>query len=254
MANMRQMGAAIQMYAGQYKGSLPIGFVQDGFAINDNATFYHGESLDWTTLLTKMLSQHADIGYNNGNVSAGTAGVREIFLCPSVYHPSDVPNAVLTHYSCHPRLMPDTRAVDWLHISITPNPLLRPYKLARIRRTAEIAAIFEGTIENGSYMAHSTCDGLNRRGLDRKPYLTDNYALSPTQIDGNTPVDMSPTGGTTVDINTDGPKNPGNIRFRHNGDTTTNVLMLDGHVETFSLKKSTKTTNMQLKNISLPPT
>src|SRR5687767_599932 len=63
MANMRQMGQAMQMYAGQFKGMLPIGFVQDGF-VTYNGT-YRGESLDWSTLLMKMLSQRAGIGYDS---------------------------------------------------------------------------------------------------------------------------------------------------------------------------------------------
>jgi prepilin-type processing-associated H-X9-DG protein len=43
------------------------------------------------------------------------------------------------------------------------------------------------------------------------------------------------------------------MRFRHKNDTQANALMLDGHVESFKFNKSTKKTDMLMKNISVNP-
>ncbi len=252
MANLRQMGTALVMYTGENKGTLPVGFAYVGANLRPGS--YQGEGHDWTTLLVKVLSKRAGIGYDSQDrVSTTYAGIKEVFLCPDVHIENKNPLAALTHYSSHPRLMPDLGAADWYAGS--PLKSLRPYKIAKIKRSAEIAAIFEGTIENQGYMAHSTCDGLDRRRQDRKPYLTDDYSLDNT-INGNQPIDMNPGIGGYVEaqhFNKDVPQNAGNVRFRHNNETQTNCLMMDGHVETFSLNKSTKKPDLLRKNIYVNP-
>jgi len=257
MANMRQMGTALQMYTSENKGSLPVGFVKDGFAINDNVTFYKGEDHDWTTLLYHVLNKRAGIGYSSQDaVGSINAGLRAIFLCPTVHQLNTTAVPTITHYSSHPRLMPDTRANDFIKWPATPSPLCKPYKIARVKRAAEIAAIFEGTIENANYMAHSTCDGLDNRRLGSKPYLTDQYQLSVLPLNPNMPINMKPGIGAWTeakDLNKDTANNAGNVRFRHKQDTQTNCLMLDGHVESFTLNKSTKQPDLLLKNIYVNP-
>ena len=255
MANMRSMGQAMMIYVGESKGVLPIGYVVKNDVIDGNVT-YMGESLDWTTLLMKVMHRKAGIGYDDQDkASAASTGVRSTFLCPTVQITSKVDSSAISHYSSHPRVMPDLTAKDWLR----PGPPLRqlvPYKLGRIKRSAEIGAIFEGVVAvtgiDGGYMAHSTCNLLNRGGRDRRPFLTDDYANSPTPIDPNTPVDLTWGGdgwNAARDLNKDTFANRGNIRFRHKGDTVTNVLMFDGHVESFNFKKSTGKSDLLLKNI-----
>ena len=56
-----------------------------------------------------------------------------------------------------------------------------------------------------------------------------------------------------VDINKDSPGNPGNIRFRHMGNRKANCLMMDGHVQAFDYNKTTQTTELLRKNVSVPP-
>src|SRR5437764_5636108 len=51
MANLRQIGQAMTIYVGQYRGSLPWGFCYKGTAYAEGGS-YDGESMDWTTLLT----------------------------------------------------------------------------------------------------------------------------------------------------------------------------------------------------------
>jgi prepilin-type processing-associated H-X9-DG protein len=258
MANMRSIGQAMMIYVGESKGVLPIGYVVKNDVIDGNVT-YLGESLDWTTLLMKVMVRKAGIGYDDQDkASAATTGTRSTFLCPSAQINSKVDSSAISHYSSHPRVMPDLTANDWLRGGSPPRKLL-PYKLGKIKRSAEIGAIFEGVVAStgidGGYMAHSTCNLLNRGGRDRRPYLTDDYANSPTPIDPNTPVDLTWGGdGWTAakDLNKDTFPNRGNIRFRHKGDTVTNVLMFDGHVESFNFKKTTGKTDLTLKSIFVP--
>src|SRR5262245_32012139 len=51
MANMRQMGTALIMYAGENRGILPVGYAWQGANLRPGT--YSGEPHDWTTLLMK---------------------------------------------------------------------------------------------------------------------------------------------------------------------------------------------------------
>ena len=251
MANLRQLGTALFMYAGENKGLLPVGLAQVGDNLRPGT--YNGEPHDWTTLLMKILSRQKGGDYASQQaVGSSTNSVRAVFLCPTVAVPDTRPSSAITHYSSHPRLIPHLAQADW---TTAPLSSCKPYKMSRIKRSAEIAVIFEGTTElsgqQAGYLAHSTCDGIDRRRIDRKPYLTDNYALDPT-IEGNQPIDMnSGVGGWTAanDLNKDTPNNAGNVRFRHHRDTATNALMMDGHVESFMFSKTTGQSNLLRKYI-----
>lgn len=257
MANMRQIGTALIIYVGESKGSLPIGLVFDGDDI-DGGVKYKGESMDWTTLLFKILSKQAGPGYDSQpKASSSSTGIRSVFLCPSVNINSKQSDLRITHYSAHPRIIPNIASPDRSKGS---GRFLTPYKIGKIKRTSETAAIFEGVIDyqsgvNSGYMAQATCVLLDRFRLERRPYLTDVYSLSPTPLDGNMPVDPSMPAPWTVqkDLNKDTFNNRGNVRFRHKGDTQTNVLMLDGHVESFTINMRTGKTDLLQKNINVSP-
>ena len=55
---------------------------------------------------------------------------------------------------------------------------------------------------------------------------------------------ITPNSGAVGDTNSDSAGNPGNIRFRHLNNTKANALMLDGHVQTFTYNKITKTSDL----------
>jgi prepilin-type N-terminal cleavage/methylation domain-containing protein/prepilin-type processing-associated H-X9-DG protein len=269
MANLRQIGQALVIYVGEYKGTLPCGYIEaDGVTMNAGV-IYRGEPLDWTNLLFRIMSRRAGFGAaSQAQETASSTGTRAVFLCPSVYIPSVKASSSISHYSSHPRIMPNVTDPDSLRQLQNPGPgssnyKLVPYKLSRIKRSAEIVGLFEGVINfstgvTGGYMAHATCNALNRDGLYRRPYLTDLYSLvtSPPIPEANTPVDLTRTadGWNEVrDLNKDTNANRGNMRFRHKNDTQANALMLDGHVESFKFNKSTKKTDMLMKNISVNP-
>jgi prepilin-type processing-associated H-X9-DG protein len=258
MASMRTLGQALFMYAGQSKGSLPIGLVFDNDTI-DGGAVYDGETLDWTTLLMAVMSKQAGIGYSSQDPeTAANSGVRSMFLCPSVYIPSSVPHIGITHYSAHPRLMPNMAGKDWYRGG--GNRYLTPYKLSKIKAPAEIAAVFEGVVNYttgvaGGYMAHATCNLLDKSRIEIRPWLTTEYALSTTPYEPGQPIDLTVAGSWTAaaDLNKDSFNNRGNIRFRHMRDTKTNVLMLDGHVQSFTFDKSKGTTDLLRKNVCVSP-
>ena len=269
MANMRQIGQAMTIYIGESKGMLPIGLIFNGQEINRRGTtpqeFYQGESLDWTTLLMKIMRRGVGIGYDDQpDVSQNSAGTRAVFLCPTVFVNQAQDNSAVTHYSAHPRLIPDMIANEWyiasyVNTGLSGFPLCRPYKASRIKRAPEIAVIFEGTTDpsgqQAGWLAHATVDGLDNRRLGRRPFLTDDYARD-TTLNPNQPIDMRPgIGGWTEanDLNKDTKNNAGNVRFRHKGDSVTNCLMLDGHVESFELNRRTKVPTLLRKNVFVPP-
>jgi len=252
MANLRQIGAALQIYAGANKGVMPYGFVFKGETIPGDPVAWTGESADWTTLLVSVMKK-TGIGYDTQDkVGSSDQGLRAVFSCPEVSRTVTVQSFV-THYSCHPRLMPDLGSTDWYKGS--PLTGLKPYRIAKVKRSTEIAVIFDGTVNNSNYGAWAVAYAIDKLRKDKKPYLTDAYSQV-AGLDGGQPVDLAadPTvGGTAADINTDSAKNPGNFRFRHSNETKANALMMDGHVQSFTYNKQTKTSDLLRRNIFVNP-
>jgi prepilin-type processing-associated H-X9-DG protein len=262
MSNLRAIGQGLIMYTQQNKGSLPWGFCYFGNAYPEGGT-YQGISVDWTTLIVHTLNPKIDPGYysNAGDASndpdgqkgvgSGAPGERALFLCPSVDFVVTT-ESLVDHYSSSPRIMPDQSQVDRFIQSTEHRQVgLKPYKLPKIHNTPEIVAVFDGTVNNGNYGAWSVGFALDNRGVqgNQLPFLTTFY----TTRTPNTPVLLTPNSALPVDINKDSPGNPGNIRFRHNGNKIANALMLDGHVQSFSYNKSNQTTDLLLKNVCVNP-
>jgi prepilin-type N-terminal cleavage/methylation domain-containing protein/prepilin-type processing-associated H-X9-DG protein len=235
LANLRSIGQAIYMYAGQNKGSLPWSYYSD--ASPNSAT-------DWTVLLGHTLDPQLGNDYSSvTSYSYEVAGVRKVFYCPSVVQ---VPSAaaLVTHYSAHPRLMPQSGWGDGL-TNYTTN--LAPYKISHIRRPTEIALMFDGSLSsnsggvNGQWGASVSAYSLDQGGLWKPIWLSDDYNLAPGGdwwIVADFPIDLTPPSpGTLADANADTPGNVGNIRFRHMNNNYANVLFVDGHADTFMMKK-----------------
>jgi len=278
-ANLKQIGTALHIYAGQNRGMLPYGFFdRDTPVPGMGPPPYRAESGDWTTLLVTALTTRGGVGYTQqtgqtqGDTAAAFAGPRKVFLCPSVTtDPSGQRAVTLTHYSVHPRLMPNIHDRDNSVTSVPPaqRPGMRPYPLAKVKRAAEIVAVFDGTLSPKPAMNFTTfvvAFALDNSRFNLGPpqtnlstYMTDNYAGS--TIDAGQPVDMTPfkVAGDpnrvyNADVDDDiGASNAGNIRFRHMKDTQANFLMIDGHVESFRYKKSDRTTDLLRRNINVNP-
>jgi hypothetical protein len=264
-ANLKQIGVAIMMYTNQYKGSLPIGLVANGDTYPEGGG-YTGEGCDWATLLMFVMQRNAKgIGDNQDQHSVGQSGsIKEVFICPSVYIPQRSPSARISHYSAHPRLMPNLVSFDSL-IGATGGGLkgLKPYRLPKLKRSAEIGLVFEGVIDystgaSSGFFAQATANALNRDGLGRAPlFLTDQWQRAAGGNPGpNTPIDLhrAQDGWTAAkDLNKDSFSNRGNIRFRHAKDSQQNVLMADGHVEAFKFNIKSEKSDIKYKNICVNP-
>jgi prepilin-type N-terminal cleavage/methylation domain-containing protein/prepilin-type processing-associated H-X9-DG protein len=238
MANLRTIGQALIMYTQQNKGALPWGFCYHGNAFPEGGT-YQGVSVDWTTLLVNIMNPKID------------PGLRQMFLCPTVYWVVTT-DSLVTHYSTNPRIMPDQQQFDWsILMSQNKHIGMRPYKIAKIKRSSEIVGIYDGTVNNGQYGAWSVGFAMDAAAVQGNPtFLTDNY--TPTVTAGQ-PIRLTPNSGAQADVNQDTAGNPGNIRFRHVGNTKANCLMMDGHVQSFTFNKTTRSTDLLRNNVCVPP-
>ena len=160
----------------------------------------------------------------------------------------------------HPRLLPDLGGVDRSVPAVAGKPVgLATRRIGSVKRSAEIAVIFDGVIDpiisgqaGGALSWNSTLCAfwLDNGGLGARTYLTDDYALSPV-LNASQSISMAPNtpDPTFLTYNTDSNKNAGNIRFRHNKNNAANALMLDGHVQTFNYNVRNRQTDMTRRNI-----
>ncbi|HEX4054903.1 MAG TPA: prepilin-type N-terminal cleavage/methylation domain-containing protein [Tepidisphaeraceae bacterium] len=275
-SNLRQIGQAIGIYVIDNQGTLPYGYWNGYGSYNVNprwdptAAADYTKAADWTTLIQNDLNGSISSAYNTGTSSSKQflSSLRAVFCCPDAPPgPLNDPNNLIYQYICHPRLMPVLGTPD-MASSIYPKPFLIPYKVGRIKRSSEIAYIFDATLVEMPSGAWRVAGDPVGTGLS-KGYiywtgnfgdLTDNYAAMtgitprPTQA---TPVDMTsdwnqanvPNVINHDDTDPNNPLNPFDVRFRHMGNTRANALMVDGHVESFTFNPRTNVTSLLDKNI-----
>lgn len=203
-------------------------------------------SSDWTLLLANCLNSRIGPTYQDaGNFTPESVGRRGIFLCPDAIPPQQ-PSA-LTYYSSHPRLMPDLGINDPVPGS---GRKLRPYRLARIARSSEIALVFDGSLRytvtgvSGVWKASAVAEGFDYgRGGFSPVTINEGYLLyrflngAVSYLQPGTSISLKPpSSAATADLNRDTDGNWKNIRFRHIGNFRANALMADGHVETFLMR------------------
>ena len=233
LATLRQIGQACHMYAVANKGSLPYGY-WDGSGDPNRRT-------EWTLLLLNFLANKH--GANYVDAATRTGGVRELFRDKDT-----APGSGITHYSSHPRLMP---ALDDVDVAIAigggGTAYLKPYKLAKIKRSAEVVVIMDGTqirMLPGSpdpnlWGAFATAYKLDNSARYQGPAVGGRSYLL---FDGpGATNDQSIDPGPNTDANTvagglTGPD--GNIRWRHMNNKSANFLFADGHAEPRALRKA----------------
>jgi prepilin-type N-terminal cleavage/methylation domain-containing protein/prepilin-type processing-associated H-X9-DG protein len=250
-SNLRTIGHGINIYAVAHKGRLPIGFwngneydakgntlpLPPGMTPADRATH-------WPLLVQNVFSNKYGATWNDAYRSgSNTARMRDLFTCPDA--PGDASkNDVISgmvHYVCHPRPMP-----QYGQTTAVPNEVLfAPYVQGRIKRSSEIALVFDAPLYLGPEgiwklrFEVPVANGLDNSALIKaSPYLLDNYPGSTT--DPGTSIDLTSIGGSLYPPNQDNFGNFATIRFRHMKDTIANALMVDGHVESFRYDKDQK--------------
>ena len=256
-ANLRSIGQALYLYTGQNKGVLPIGF-WDGTRTGAPSS----SGTQWVLLTQGALSGRNGTDWATGGNSS-TSKVREMFMCPDA--PGDLAKkfdvSAATSYASHPRLIPFMNLMGgWPQDRYTGvNKPFTPYKIASVKRSAEIAMIFDGSLvessggvwaPNGQVPVAFALDGYGiTNGPPGATYMTDVYPVGGASYNHSGAAIYFDNGATT---NTDSAANGNNIRFRHQKNNVVNVLMVDGHVVNFQFKTSS---NGALKrgNINVNP-
>jgi len=261
-ANMREIGTAFQMYAIQWKGSLPPGFYEIAPTPPSTVAVVRWVDLLQGTLAPKYGINSSDSFFTNAKDSK----LRQIFVCPDVA--GDVAPEAFCTYLTHPRLVPQlikegqpTGGLDWLtwepyyYNRGLVKKVKTPYKLSRIKRASEIALMWEAGMEvNTATGKFDLPQGLpvanqidkNKYYVAGSPNLTDDY--SGFTLKPNDPVDLI-QGFQGRETNKDNNSNYQQIRFRHVKDTVGNALFVDGHVEALKYNPQTKTSTLLRKNI-----
>jgi prepilin-type N-terminal cleavage/methylation domain-containing protein/prepilin-type processing-associated H-X9-DG protein len=276
MANLRSIGQAINIYTVHNKGSLPFGY-WNGDETEPYNTIDINKTSDWSVLLLNVMVKQSGTNY----IDNATAGGDKSKARTEVFTDVDVPSenvGVLT-YGCHPRLMPTINLAEPRVLNNTGKIAYpRPYKIAKIKRSADILLIADATLarlpdfpDRIVYQANAVLGNLDHGAWKGGPaawgvsrsYLLDDYSISGMLPDfgPNTPVDIgygapSPTMKLNYDPLATGQNgNWENLRFRHMNNTVANVLMVDGHVEshTFKVTNGKPTSTLKRVNVNVNP-
>lgn len=250
LANLRSIGQAITIYAGQHKGSLPYGY-WDGRGKPDGVNQGSSNvSSDWALLL---LSSALGKGGNTYGTQEGSdrTKLQDAFACPAASTDSSNPIGNIPrklHYSSHPRLMPN---LDDYDLSRPARPLLQPWKMSKVRRSSEIILIFDGAqVFNSNYgNAFAVGNGLDQDGLyrgDTQQGRSWNYLLTKPGLDLGAPVFT-----TNKDAQVGG-AGVASIRWRHGKNDLANFVFADGHAEGRRLKFGSNA-ELKLRNVYLEP-
>jgi prepilin-type N-terminal cleavage/methylation domain-containing protein/prepilin-type processing-associated H-X9-DG protein len=169
-SNLRQIGQAIVMYAGDNQGLLPYGYWDGQYYVDqwqskgvqkNRFTYPAGMSRYdfasfWCVLIQPYMGKGAQTLTANATAGGVNSAVRAIFQCPEAIaqglDTGGSNGATGTQYVCHPRLMP------WLQSwSDGPSPSSNgapgdlitnrpytPYALGHIKRSSDICMIFDG--------------------------------------------------------------------------------------------------------------
>jgi prepilin-type N-terminal cleavage/methylation domain-containing protein/prepilin-type processing-associated H-X9-DG protein len=235
MSNLRTIGQSIQAYTIAHKGTLPFGF-WDGSAPGSNV-FDSTKASEWSLLLLNFFSSKYGTNYTEHAAPGGEAS-----RLRGVFKDTDTIEGVgIIHYSVHPRLMPNLDDPDWSKpgASLAQGPFLKPYRISKIRRASEIVLVMDGAQVwnngvNNSWTALATCYKLDKSSLYTSPNVANPSGRSFLLFDytgatnGDT-IDGGPN--TEAKANSGADEAAGNLRWRHQGNTTANFLFVDGHVE-----------------------
>jgi prepilin-type processing-associated H-X9-DG protein/prepilin-type N-terminal cleavage/methylation domain-containing protein len=220
MANLKQIGIAMNIYTDNSKGVLPYGYWNGVFDSNTApagviagywANFNPDKAGDWTMLLqgvmqTGLTPTYSGFGVNIGQAGfttpkptvalAAVSGSRLVFTCPDAPDTALNPYVPISHYGCHPRLMPVWGGqLDYYRTppSGAPPPFLAPYKIAHIKRSSEVVLVMEGSLApvNGGGYTVPMGTGSRNTGING-----DGHSLDPT----TTPIASTSANNTSFSL------------------------------------------------------
>ncbi|MGD0462797.1 MAG: DUF1559 domain-containing protein [Tepidisphaeraceae bacterium] len=212
-SNLRQIGQAIIMYAGENQGSLPIGNWDGlmpldrwqnyglGFPLLPRATQTSRETF-WDVLIQPYMGvagQTLDTtGTHSSSDVAGLGGaqsaLRQVFFCPEAMAQNLVGTitAVGGTYLCHPRLMP--WLVAWSDGQLDPvtRRPIEPYHIGHIKRSSDIILVFDGALFLQTFVTN-TSTGATSTGFAFGSSVPVGYRLDDGRFCYN---EAAPTGTT----------------------------------------------------------
>ena len=228
LANLHSIGEAMAIYTGISKGTLPYGYWNG--AVPVTAAADPTRATDWAVLLTAAMGKgFGSYATQNGSDNSKIQGM---FTCPSAPYDALSAGTRKLHYASHPRIMPDLSTYDTYRNN---GSYLRPYKITAIRRSSEIALIFDASqVQADDWNCNATATNLDNNGLYYSSIVPGgksfNYFVAAPGMDLSQAI-YAPNG--------DSPSIPTiayNIRWRHNRNDTANLLFCDGHCGSFRLR------------------
>ncbi len=275
-ANLRSIGEGLLIYAGSYKGTLPYGG-WDGMLDTSKTPFVAGTvpagytqgdyAGDWTMKVFGALNSHVGDSWNSQYAALKNGiGSRAMFLCPDAPSQGMSTGSAISHYACHPRLMPqmDSSSNFGLQIDVVTGANRTPYKIGHIRRSQEVIAVFDAVVRNISGDVWSIGTGfpvaLGLDGFELSNNTHSSYSTAMTDTYAGT----SRSAGQQVNIPSNIDSTASSVgtipRYRHSNGTVMNALFVDGHVGQFSAKAplnhasyNNYTTDLLRKNIDVNP-
>jgi prepilin-type N-terminal cleavage/methylation domain-containing protein/prepilin-type processing-associated H-X9-DG protein len=236
-SNLRQIALALNMYANENRQTLPYGEYEPpggNGAVNTR----------WYLLAQAIMDKRGTTWNDAYNTHSGTSRIRDVFQCPDAPSSSKADYNQAVHYMVHPRLMPDI-AGPFANGKAFPVP----YKMGQIRNTAQVAMVFDCPLVNdGTDLWHPRWDVAVANHLDHGAAYSNKLLAG--SANGENSIDMTPMNGPTSEANGDNDDNTQTIRFRHYRDTTANVVMADGHVETFTYDRHRPANDPHVTNFS----
>ncbi len=200
MSNMRQIGTAIRMYAGDNGDRLPVGNYGKWIDSPDDSL---DDDTRWYQLINPYLG---GIGNTEKTTQSGNGGIlSKVIQCPEPAVPSG-----RNHYSANPIVMPRKDEIN------------KGWKVGRLsmRNGTDVALIVEGTQVAGhwNWSAEPVAWAIDHAIVFWAPG-SDTRRQAKIWVSRN-----------ADEVNWAYP--PGaDIRFRHMGNTSGNILFADGHVE-----------------------
>jgi prepilin-type N-terminal cleavage/methylation domain-containing protein/prepilin-type processing-associated H-X9-DG protein len=258
MSNLRSIGQGLAIYMNANKGTLPYGYWN---GTTNGGGYDGGKAGDWTTMVANALNGRSGPNYDAASAyTIASPGARGMFLCPAAQEGTTP--GLITHFSAHPRLIPDMSNVPNYDPANGPAPTgnwrFTPYKLSQVKRSSEIALVFDGSLKSdsggqaGQWGANVVARILDGGRIYWSNFLTDDPTKDTSWwMVPSFPIDTTPDGGNAANWNKDTDDNWGNVRARHGKNNKANVLCADGHVTTYTIK-STNNGELLRGNIAVP--
>ena len=257
LSSLKQMGVAIQMYAGPNKGSLPIAY-WDGLtspAIPGSSPVAYQGATDWAWLILPYLKRGASSTYSDGGQDP--AGLWKLFKDVDTQsgNRSDLDGQQVQTYGANQILFGFSPGplTSTAYQATLNNPMgslpgaaddaKKPFKFNQIKRSSEMILIMDAAqIANqgrgvDSWSSDADLTFMQGTNYDcRMLNLDQMIARYPQGVDSGTNKDFRAYVNLQIDK---GPNNArGNdMRFRHMKNTKLNALFADGSASTFTYKR-----------------